>query len=436
MTDRIADRLGANRVVLALSAARMADAMGNSILFIVIPLYVARLPSPWFDLPEPILVGVLVSLYGLVNAFSQPVVGAFTDRLSRRKPLIVVGLGIMAAGTLAFSFATRFAHLLAIRAIQGLGVAMTIPASLALMAAATEKRSRGGSMGIYTSSRMVGFALGPLAGGWLLDHVGFDACFYLGAGLVAVGLVLVQLWVNETPVDVSTVKGTRFRVFERKYFTPGIVGLGVATFVMAAAFSEMVALEKQFNTRLSQGAFGFGIAFSALMLSRLVFQIPLGSLSDRIGRKPLVLAGLVLMAPATAWLGYVATTGELAGARVVQGLASAAIAAPAFAMAAELATGEGQGRQISLVTMGFGLGIAVGPLLAGALAVASFHLPFLVGGAMSLGGALVVWRFVPETVRRGPEGGRGRRQDEAGSARGDVAPADAAPGDGPRRDAA
>lgn len=396
----IADRIGANRVVLALSAARLADAMGNSILFVIIPLYVARLPSPAFDLPEPLLVGVLISLYGFVSSLAQPVVGALADRVSRRKPIILAGLGIMAAGTIAFVFATRFLHLLLIRGAQGVGVAMTIPASLALMAAATETRTRGGAMGIYTSMRMAGFTLGPLLGGWLHDDFGFAAAFYVGAALVALGMLLVQLWVDERPVEVSRTRGAPFRLFERGLITRGIVGLGIATFVMAAAFTEMVSLEQQFNTRLSQGALGFGVAFSALMVSRLIFQIPLGSLSDRIGRKPLVLTGLMLMAPATMLLGFAGSTLQLTGVRVLQGVASAAIAAPAFAMAAELSTAGVQGRQMAMVTMGFGLGIAVGPLMAGALAIVFFELPFLVGGALCLVGALVVWWLVPETVHR------------------------------------
>jgi hypothetical protein len=68
------EEIGANRVVLALSAARMGDAVGNSILFIVIPLYIAELPSPWFPLPETVRAGLLISLYGLVNALLQPFV--------------------------------------------------------------------------------------------------------------------------------------------------------------------------------------------------------------------------------------------------------------------------------------------------------------------------------------------------------------------------
>ena len=48
LLSRTADQLGVNRIVLALSVARLADAVGNSILFIIIPLYVTQLPAPWF----------------------------------------------------------------------------------------------------------------------------------------------------------------------------------------------------------------------------------------------------------------------------------------------------------------------------------------------------------------------------------------------------
>jgi MFS family permease len=152
--------------------------------------------------------------------------------------------------------------------------------------------------------------------------------------------------------------------------------------------------------RLSQTATSFGIAFSALMVGRLVFQIPLGRLSDKIGRKPVIIAGLILMAPATAFLGYVATTFQFVGVRLVQGLASAAIAAPAFAVAADLSKSGGEGRQMSIIAMGFGLGIALGPLAAGILAVNSFALPFVIGGVLALFAGWVVFQFVPETVDR------------------------------------
>jgi MFS family permease len=400
LTSRLADSIGANRTVLALSMARLGDAVGNSILFIVIPLYVVKLPAPWFPIPETVLVGLLISFYGLTNSVLQPVMGAWIDRASQRKPFIQVGLVLMVIGTLAFLTAGRFTALLLIRGLQGIGVALTIPASLALMASATEKRTRGGAMGIYTSMRMVGLAIGPLIGGFLHDHVGFDAAFYTGASFILLGLILVHFWVHETPDEGRAKAAGAFRVLDRELLTAGIIGVAIATFLMASSFSMMSALEAQFNQRLGQGAFGFGLAFSALMVSRLLAQVPLGWLSDRIGRKPLIVGGLILMAPATVLLGLAATTLQLTEFRVFQGVASAAIAAPAFALAADLSRSGGEGRQLSIVTTGFGLGIALGPLIAGVLAIASFELPFILVGAMTLVGAWIVLRYVPETVKR------------------------------------
>ncbi|MGD2157473.1 MAG: MFS transporter [Anaerolineales bacterium] len=394
----IAEKLGINRVVLALSTARLADALGNSILIIILPLYVAQLPSPIFNLPDSVLVGILISLYGLVNTLLQPIFGVLSDRISRRKPLIIVGLFLMGAGTLAFVFASQFSHLLLIRVLQGFGVALTVPASLALMAASTIKQTRGGSMGVYSTMRMVGFATGPVIGGFLHINFGSNTAFYVGASFVIIAMIMVSIWVHEKPNVINSLSNEPFKLFDRTIWSTSILALGIAGFIMASSFSLMTALENEFNARLDQTALGFGIAFSALTLSRLIVQIPLGRLSDQIGRKPLIISGLILLAPATVFLGYVGTTLGLTGARAFQGLASAAIAAPTFALAGDLSKVGGEGRQMSVITTGFFLGIAVGPLVAGVLATYFFELPFLVGGIMSLLGALVVSRFVSETV--------------------------------------
>jgi len=131
--------IGLNRAVLALSVARMADAMGNSILFIVIPLFVAKIPHVYFHMPLPVMVGVLLASYGLVNSIAQPFTGALSDHLGKRKILIISGLGVISLATLAFVFASSFLDLFLLRTLQGIGVAMTIPASMALMAVITSQ---------------------------------------------------------------------------------------------------------------------------------------------------------------------------------------------------------------------------------------------------------------------------------------------------------
>ncbi len=330
----------------------------------------------------------------------QSVAGAWSDRLGYRKPMIMAGLVVMGGGTLGFLLATRFLDLLLLRMLQGIGVALTIPASMALMAAVTRRETRGSSMGIYATMRMIGFAGGPLIGGLLVVTTGFASAFIAGAAFVLVGLIIVWLWIDEPPAPKLPAPPGGFRIFEPKLLSTGILGAGFATFLMASSFSMMTTLEHQFNQRLNQTALGFSFAFSALMVSRLLFQVPLGRLSDRIGRKPLIISGLILMGPTTALLGLAMSTLQLTGLRLIQGLAAAAIAAPTFAVAADLSTSGGEGRQMSVVTTGFGLGLALGPLIAGILAIHSFEMPFMIGGLLCLLGAWVVARWVPETVHR------------------------------------
>ena len=399
MKKTISEMIGLNPTVGALSVARLADALGNSLLFVVIPLYVAKLPAPWFPWSDEMRAGFLISMYGFVNAFLQPFAGALSDRLSKRKPFIQAGLVLMGTGTLLFVSASSFTDLLALRAIQGIGVAMTIPASMALMATSSNQKTRGGSMGIYSTSRMAGFALGPLIGGFLYDRFGFDTAFYVGAALIAVALMLVQLMVKEIPQQNAGRPVRRLQMFDRRLLNVGILATALATFMMAGAFAMMTPLEARFNARLHETALEFGIAFSALMASRLVLQIPIGRLSDRFGRKPFIVGGLLLMAFSTALLGQARSSAELIWLRVVQGAGAAGIAAPAFALAADLACHGGEARQMSFITMGFGLGIATGPFLAGLLAGTDFDLPFVFFGGLLLLSAWVVYRKAPETVR-------------------------------------
>ena len=384
--------------MIALSIARMGDSIGNSLLFIVLPLYVEKLPEELTPLPLPVMVGILISVYGFVNSGLQPFAGALSDRLGKRKLLIMMGLALMALGTAGFVVASRFVDLFVLRMIQGVGIALTVPAAMALMAEITVKESRGGAMGVYTTLRLIGFTAGPLVGGFLQVHYGFDAAFVVGAGFLGLAMVIVQLWVKDIERDDVGEQKRKFKLIDRSMMSAGLLSAAFATFLMGSAFSMVTTLENEFNARLGINALGFGVAFSSLMAGRLLLQLPAGHFADVIGRKPVVLIGLGLMAPITALLGEVTTLWELVVLRVLQGIATAAIAAPAFAVAGDLSKAGGEGRQMSLVTIGFGLGIAVGPLVAGILATLFFELPFLVNGLMCLAGVLVVFKYMPETI--------------------------------------
>lgn len=254
-------------------------------------------------------------------------------------------------------------------------------------------------MGLYTAMRMIGFAIGPVLGGFLYDRFGFAPSFYVGAAFILVGVIMVQLWVNDVPQDEdASAAKPKLRLFDPDLLSSDLVSLAFATFAMASAYSMVATLENEFNARLHQTALAFGIGMSALIASRLIFQFPAGWLSDRVGRRILVVIGLGVMATVTPFLGLIKTSLGFTVLRGLQGIASAGIAAPAFALAGDLASAGKEGQQMSLVTMGFGLGIATGPLIAALLSPVLFVLPFIVGGLLSLVAIWIVYRYVPETI--------------------------------------
>lgn len=408
----MAKLLGTAPEVVALSFARMADALGNSLIIILLPLYIAREPSPGLNLPTELLVGLAISLYGFLFALGQPFAGALTDRLGKRKPFILTGLGLMAVATIGLMFVHHYLWIFALRGVQGLGVALIIPAVMALITSVTEPRNRGHAMGVYSTFRMAGFATGPLLAGVLQVHFGFSAAFLVGGAFLVVAWMLVHFTVSE-PSNGAPAAARARRAGDSDGDGPGrrsgfwpsrsILALMFATIVLASSLSMIGALENEFNARLSQTAIGFGVAFSALTVTRLIVQIPIGRWSDRIGRKRIIIGGLLTLAPLNILFGYVGSTLQLVVVRAVQGISLAAVASPAFALAGDLAPAGSEGREMSFVTMGFGLGLGAGPLGAGWLAgYLGFVVPFWVVGALSVVAGLVVWLFARESI--GPHG--------------------------------
>jgi len=87
-----------DRDVLTLALARMADAVGNSFLIIVLPLYIAStdITGGAFGLSEALVTGLILSMYGFFSSFLQPFTGRLSDRRGARRVFILFGLGILA----------------------------------------------------------------------------------------------------------------------------------------------------------------------------------------------------------------------------------------------------------------------------------------------------------------------------------------------------
>lgn len=399
-----------DRRVVALGVARMADGVANSFLIIVLPLYIAsaQVPVRLFGLPDAATTGVILGIFGITNALAQPAAGRLSDLAGRRRVFVIGGLLLVAGLNAAFTLTTDPVLLFLIRAVQGVGVAFTVTGSVALINELSNPWSRGANMGTYNALRLVGFGSGPLVAGFVVaggpyDVLGvrldgFDASFSVAVAGALIGAAMVALLVRdpETPEEpVSRGFTLRVRGGPDAGVLDPVFALGIATFTMALCVALLASIEPQVNERLGQDARWFGIQFGVFILSVAATQPFIGRASDRMGRRPFVLLGLVLLAPTTLAQGLVNTPWQMLFARIAQGLAGAMVFAPALALGGDLVPKQDSGMRLAVLTMAFGLGLAAGQMTSGFLVPAGFIVPFAVGGTAALAAAAIVWSQVP-----------------------------------------
>jgi EmrB/QacA subfamily drug resistance transporter len=139
----------------------------------------------------------------VVNAYLLPLSallllgGALGDHFGRRR-LLVIGTSIFAAASVICALAPSLPILLAARAAQGLGAALLLPNSLALLNAAFQGERRGRAVGIWAAAGAAATAIAPLIGGWLVSSVGWPAIFYINLPLALAAIVIALRFVEES----------------------------------------------------------------------------------------------------------------------------------------------------------------------------------------------------------------------------------------------
>ena len=414
--------------ILALALARMVDALANSFLVVVLPLYIGSqlvtLPGfvgsefavagVSFTLTTELLIGVVLSLFGFLNSLGQPFTGALSDRTGRRKAFLLFGLGLVAVGSAGYIFFADYLSVVLMRALQGVGAAFTIPVTVALVNEYSDGDDRGGNFGLFNTFRLLGFGTGPLIAGGVVAAgpyrpagvavSGFDAAFLVAVAgaVISFGLITVLITDPER-TEGAAAEDIALRVRDSDGGLDPVFTLGVATVVMALALALYAPLANVINARLDQGTFMFSLQFGAAVLANVLFQLPIGRLSDRYGRRPFIVGGFVLLVPTTLAQAFVTASLVMVAVRFLQGLAVAMVFAPSLALAGDLAKEGQSGSTLSVLTMGFGLGIAFGTLFSGILVGFGFAVPFVVATVGGVAGLALVYTQVREApVDDGP----------------------------------
>jgi EmrB/QacA subfamily drug resistance transporter len=183
---------GAERWVLA------ATILGSSMAFIDGTAVNVALPALQAGLGATVAdVQWVVEAYALFLSALLLVGGSLGDRFGRRR-VFLIGVCGFALASAACGLAPSPGALIAARAVQGIAAALMVPGSLALLSASFDEKRRGRAIGTWSGFGSITAAVGPLLGGWLIDHVSWRWVFFLNLPLAAAVIAIALRFVPES----------------------------------------------------------------------------------------------------------------------------------------------------------------------------------------------------------------------------------------------
>jgi MFS family permease len=344
---------------------------------------------------------LVISVFALVRLLFAPMSGRIVGRIGE-VPTFTIGLSVVALSTGACAFAASYWQLLVLRGLGGIGSTMFTVSALSLLIRLAPVHMRGRASGMWATGFLLGNVIGPLVGGGL-GTVSLRAPFLVYAAvLVIVVFVALVLLRGREGTDAEQVGATeppaRFRT---ALAHPAYRAALAASFANGwVVFGVRVALVPLFVVEaLGQPEAWGGIALAVFAVGNAATLVLAGRLADRHGRRPPVLAGLIVSAAATSVLGFLADPALFLAASLLAGMGSGLVNPPMNAAVADVIGSRARG---GTVLAGFqmvaDLGAIIGPVVAGALAeVAGFGAAFAMSGATALV-ALGFWLRAPETL--------------------------------------
>ncbi|AWZ25831.1 MFS transporter [Rhodococcus pyridinivorans] len=334
---------------------------------------------------------VVVSSFAAMRLLFAPASGSLVQKLGER-PVYITGLLIVALSTGACAFAASYWQLLVFRALGGIGSTMFTVSALGLLVRIAPPDARGRVSGLYATSFLMGNILGPLFGGALIG-LGLRAPFliYAVALLVAASVVGISLRSSELarPDSGDGVPVMRLRDALRSPVYRAALGSNFANGWVV--FGVRVAMVPLFVVEaLDEGEAFAGVALTAFAVGNALVLIKSGKLSDRFGRRPFVLAGLVVCGVSTIAMGFTESVVWFLITSFVAGMGSGLSNPSQQAAVADVVGSKARGGPVlATFQMVADVGAVIGPVAAGFLADRlSYSTAFAVTGVIMLAATL------------------------------------------------
>ncbi|GAA1340779.1 MFS transporter [Arthrobacter roseus] len=388
-------RIATPREIKVLIAAAFVIAIGFGLVAPVLPQFAQS-----FDVGTT-AASIIISAFAFARLVFAPVSGKLVGKLGEPS-VYVTGLLIVAVSTGACAFAQNYWQLLIFRGLGGIGSTMFTVSAMGLIIRLAPPAIRGRISGTYATAFLLGNIGGPLIGG-LLAGFGLRVPFivYAVALLVAATIVFTQLRDVSLGRKRKTPSGPQMEVREavahptyRSALVSGFAN-GWSSFGVRMALLPLFAV-----TVLGEGPEVAGIALAVFAIGTAAAMSFSGRLTDSLGRRPMVISGLIINGLSTAALGFTSSVSWFIVLSIVAGL-GAGILNPAqqAAVADVIGPERGGGKVLATFQMSQDSGAILGPIIAGALVDLgySFGWAFALTGATAILAA-VAWISAKETL--------------------------------------
>ncbi len=171
-------------------------------------------------------------------------------------------------------------------------------------------------------------------------------------------------------------------------------------FLVMIGFGIIIPVLPFFAEELGANPTELGFLMAVYSITQLIFAPMWGKISDRIGRKPVILIGILGLSLSFFLTGLASSLWMLFAARIAGGFLSAANLPTVMAYAADITSNEDRGKGMGVIGAATGLGFVFGPAVGGIFSKISLSMPFYVAGASSLVTFLLVWFFLKESLSK------------------------------------
>lgn len=356
-----------------------AVTLGMGITGLVLPLHARDLGASYTE------IGFLGITYVIFNVLLSVPVGRAADRWGRKLPLTLGMLSISGIFML-YAWQASVIWLLLVRLLQGITEAPIWVNAQTAVADLSPPRERGRAMGMYGSSWAMGFAIGPLVGGFLYSIIGAESSFVISGLLAIVGTIIVAgtfLPKPKVTFEKTSLKGL---------WRPCLVG-----FVYLGIVGLIITLFPPYGRELGMTSAEVGGLITLFGVLRATLFLPMGNIADRFGYRKIIIIGLVGVAIASLGIGFFSNPILLLLVISLLAWGGGAIYPAAVSMASEVGKGKNRGYVLGIFNAtsmaGWGILATAGGGIADALGSTT---PYFMCAIIALAILLMLWKSLSE----------------------------------------